>query len=207
MICPKCGTEIQDGYLYCSKCGEEINMVPDFEVELEEGIEQTISEVAEIIADSVVETAEEDKISVRDSARKDKDKFKKYIGPGLLVGVAVILGLLFVFGIYRLVAYFESYYSFDTQYAKAKTEYESGDFEDAVKTARHVISLNGKDKGARLLLADSYYELKKYDESIAVLNDLLNEFPQDKSIYERLIAQYELDTLKPSSVRHTNFFS
>ena len=39
--------------MYCSKCGEEVIMVPDYEVELDAGIEQTISEVAEMMADSV----------------------------------------------------------------------------------------------------------------------------------------------------------
>ena len=60
MKCPKCGTEIRDGYMYCPKCGEEVIMVPDFEIELEEGIEQTISEVAEMIAVSVGDIDESD---------------------------------------------------------------------------------------------------------------------------------------------------
>ena len=206
MICPKCGTEIQDGYLYCSKCGEEIKIVPDFEVELEEGIEQTISEVAEIIADSVVETteAEEDDISVPvpvvDENKKVKKNIKKNIGPGILIAVAVILGLLFVFGIYRLVTYVDSYYSFDIQYAKAQDEYTSGDYEAAIKTAKHVISLK-KEKEPRMLLAESYYALDKYDESIAVLNDLLNDYPQDKTIYERLLEAYETEGDTDSIIR------
>lgn len=203
MKCPKCGTEIKDGYMYCSKCGEEIIMVPDYEVELEVGIEQTISEVAEMMADSVevlntedsavmpdpVETAEESEIS----PKPPKLNSIKKTGPRILAVVAVILGLLFVFGIYRLLTFINDYYSYDKQFDMAKTQYDAGEYEAAIKTARHVITLNKKDERPRLILADSYYELKKYDESIAVLNDLLDDFPQDITVYERLLKEYEIE--------------
>ena len=85
MICPKCGTEIKEGYLYCQKCGEEVIMVPDYEVELEEGIEETISEVAEMMADTIVffstsyheKMFEEYKIYIQDKQQEDYFSFKK----------------------------------------------------------------------------------------------------------------------------------
>ena len=49
MKCPECGCEIKEGYLYCEKCGMEIQMVPDFEPEIENSITQTLSKVAEEI--------------------------------------------------------------------------------------------------------------------------------------------------------------
>ena len=33
MKCPRCGSEIKDGRLFCEKCGEEIRIVQDFEPE------------------------------------------------------------------------------------------------------------------------------------------------------------------------------
>ncbi len=36
MQCKKCGAEIKDGCLFCSNCGEAIQMVPDYEPELDE---------------------------------------------------------------------------------------------------------------------------------------------------------------------------
>ncbi|MCR5509018.1 MAG: chitobiase/beta-hexosaminidase C-terminal domain-containing protein [Lachnospiraceae bacterium] len=201
MICPKCGAEIREGFLYCSECGEEIKIVPDFEVELEVGIEETISEVAELIADSVEdETSGEESVPV-DVKRSDEKKTRSYIGPGLLVVCALIAALALSFGIYRIVRYFNDYYSYDVQYARAQSLFDEGDYESAVSAARHTVSLNRKETGPRLLLADSYYRLDKYDESIAVLNDLLNDRPHDMAVYERLLENYEKEGDTDSIIR------
>ena len=211
MICPKCGTAIKDGYMYCSKCGEEVIMVPDYEVELDAGIEQTISEVAEMMADSVEDLSTDTPADESDAVEITaepleykgppiKDNIKK-TGSRILIASAVILGLLFVFGIYRLLSFVNYYYSYDKQYARLKEEFDGGDYEAAVKTAKHVISLKPKEEQPKLYLADSYYELKKYDESIAVLNDILNDFPQDVTVYERLLEEYEIEGDTDSIIR------
>lgn len=45
MICPRCGHKMRDDLLYCEKCGEEIQFVPDFEPEIEQSISDTLSEI------------------------------------------------------------------------------------------------------------------------------------------------------------------
>ena len=228
MICPKCGTEIKEGYLYCQKCGEEVIMVPDYEVELEAGIEETISEVAEMMADTIVVEAKEPDAGIyADSTGKpdfDEDvqglsqepagkrvdhgsvsdgnifvRFisrmtnRKSVGPGIVIAAAIVLGLVLVFGILKITRTVQDYYDFDFQYEKARSEFADGDYEAVVSTARHVVSLRPAEEKPRLLLADSYFKLEKYDEAIAVLTDLLKDFPQDQTIYERLIANYETE--------------
>ena len=58
MVCPNCNTELPAGHLYCEKCGAEIQIVPIFEPELEESINETLSGVADVI----VEESEPEKI-------------------------------------------------------------------------------------------------------------------------------------------------
>ena len=43
MKCPKCGYELTEGHLYCDCCGEEIRIVPDFEPEIEQELNETLS--------------------------------------------------------------------------------------------------------------------------------------------------------------------
>ena len=40
MNCPKCGAEIEEGSLYCTVCGEDIHIVPDFESEVEQSMQE-----------------------------------------------------------------------------------------------------------------------------------------------------------------------
>ena len=47
MICPVCGKEIPEGHMYCDECGKEINFVPDFDPEVENEINATLSGVAD----------------------------------------------------------------------------------------------------------------------------------------------------------------
>lgn len=47
MRCPNCGEEMAEGTLYCEHCGEDIHIVPDFEPELEQNIQQIISGIME----------------------------------------------------------------------------------------------------------------------------------------------------------------
>ena len=35
MKCPRCGSEMKDGMLFCENCGEEIRIVQDFEPEID----------------------------------------------------------------------------------------------------------------------------------------------------------------------------
>ena len=50
MKCPKCGNELEEGKLLCEQCGEEIKIVPDFDIELEAQMDETISNIVENIS-------------------------------------------------------------------------------------------------------------------------------------------------------------
>ena len=46
MKCQNCGNEIEEGHLICEVCGNEIQIVPDFEPELENSITEALSTLA-----------------------------------------------------------------------------------------------------------------------------------------------------------------
>lgn len=45
MKCQQCGVEIEEGKMYCSSCGQEVQIVPDFEPEVENTINQAMDHI------------------------------------------------------------------------------------------------------------------------------------------------------------------
>lgn len=100
MKCPHCGHEMPDGYLICDKCGEEIQIVPDFEPEIENSISETLSTLVSQQEDDIVEdmeedTEEEDEMIGRAGIRNRKPQ----------VIFAFVILLLVAFVSYALYAY------------------------------------------------------------------------------------------------------
>ena len=82
MKCPKCGSTIEDGMFLCSKCGYEINYVPDYEPEIETKIEKSLSKVASGVSE---QKAAQKKPS--NPAKKSQGASKSSARPGSKPGV------------------------------------------------------------------------------------------------------------------------
>ena len=46
MKCPKCGSPMGEGQMYCGHCGTEIQIVPEFDTELDQNMRDALSETA-----------------------------------------------------------------------------------------------------------------------------------------------------------------
>ena len=207
MICPKCGSTIQEGHLYCETCGEEIRIVPDFDATVDEninisftdeydtaGVIQELSKVAtkEIAKEIDIEATKEINInSVKHTSidrLDDKKPDDKIVIKALVIAGAVCLVIVFL--VLMINRRINDYYSIDKQYEKAFDYFESEQYDESVKILKHAHSIDSEDIRISILLSDNYYMLGKYDESNAVLYELINQ-NDDPNIYERIIKNYE----------------
>ena len=88
MKCHNCGADIPDGHLYCDKCGAEINIVPEFEPEVENEIDTTLSSIADRLS-------RDDKPKVVIKYR-NKDDFFEFIKKKKNVIIGSVLGILII---------------------------------------------------------------------------------------------------------------
>lgn len=214
MKCPKCGNEIKEGYLYCDVCGEEIRIVPDFDETVDDTIKLSLTDVIDTagveeglkaqktkdikkdIGNQTTKEINVDKNDLEIEILGQKDSSEEKTGNNHIVKALVIAGalcavIIVVFCISYINKKINNYYSKDTQYELAFEQYEEGKYEDSIKTVRHCISIDAEDARFPLLLADNYNMLSKFDESNAVLFDLLKKYPSDISIYEKIIKNYK----------------
>lgn len=202
MQCKVCNAFIPEGYMYCPVCGEEIIIVSDFEIKLEDNIDITaLAKTTELpdlsgiplrddikpepVSESILQT---DSFSVADpdSKKSPITSDRKWL---IFIGImAAIFLTICVVGGLSIARYF----SYDHQYEKALSEYERGDFRQAVSTCKHLNSLGNDEKG-KVLLANCYMADHNYDAAIAALFDALTDYPDDVTLYDMIVECYKAE--------------
>ena len=173
MNCPKCGTKMEQGALYCHECGEEIYIVPDFEPE----IENSISEILYNVADEL--TAEEDEEFSMDNdeysyesdqsirrTRLDKMSMRLLIGVGIAF-VSIILIIAIAGGIIRT-----KYFSYDYQMKKAYEYMMQGKYDQAIEHYNRALEIDTQSSLARYYLAEAYMQLGDVDNALIIFKEV-----------------------------------
>ena len=91
MKCPNCGNKIPEGHLYCEKCGKEINFVPEFDPEVENRINESLSGVAENLKDESIFYTKK-----LPGMMANKTELKPFVIP-LITGIGIIVAIVVVF--------------------------------------------------------------------------------------------------------------
>lgn len=199
MICPNCGFEIPEGQLLCEKCGQEINIVPEFEPELESNIAEHLSNIVDelgtkekTLPKKISEPDKNTKISK--SEQYEKDFFGDSTGVlGKKVTRPMIIGTVFAGMILLTLIIVVSVLI----YCNYSVNYQ---LNQAVKAARNNDSIKAESHIARAYALDPmsdgiyYYEASIYDilgnkdRAVAFLWDILSN--------KRLSSETELNLYK-----------
>lgn len=186
MKCPNCGEEMADGALYCEHCGEDIHIVPDFEPELDENLQQIISGIVEEIAPE--DTEGED--NTEDLGRTDgSGSSRKH-----LWFIPAILALLVLAAAVGMGIWVYLYNSEDYQTNKAVQCVAQAQYDEAIAHYNRALELNEDNIELRFSLAEVYY-LKnnkiEYEYQLRVIarSDNATVEQLDRA-YGRLIAIY-----------------
>lgn len=184
MKCPKCGAELEEGHLYCEKCGEEIHIVPDFEPEIEYSMHETLSGIVE---DVLAEVPKESETLKNKRAGKRK---------GILLAAAVMLCALLVVvvvGTVNAVSRYR-YNSSGYQIAKAEACIASGDGEKAVQYYERAVELEPDEVSLRFSLAELYYTLgqeQSYTDCLtAIITSGYATEDETENAYKKMISFY-----------------
>lgn len=202
MVCPKCGNEIAEGHLYCEVCGEEIQMVPDFDIQVEESINVTLSSLAGDVNKPVIDdetinafaTVEIPVDDVKDSLQ-DSQSHNKAINfiakiPTAWIVLGAAICVVIIMSIFIALRSFSEPSVSENVYAKARKLYDQGEYFKTVEMLKNVNNSEDWDYNCAVLLSDCYMELYKYDEAIAVLTEAVKIEPEKTDLLRRLMEAY-----------------
>ncbi len=188
---------MEEGKLLCENCGYEVQIVPDFDIELEAKLKESISVMME-------DMAEEGVISERKFDDAIKDKISDYVPVksvklhrikitviALAVFFVVVAGVA-AFAVHMVNEY--QYNSFEYQYDKAVVSAAHNNYSEAVSYLERALAINGEDLDARFLLAKYYEKNGQQQSTISLLEELLSigtEYVKRDEVYDMLLSIYE----------------
>lgn len=206
MKCPKCQKELTEGKLYCELCGNEIQIVPDFDPQVEGSIRDTLSNLAEGFKEDR-EVSEDDLDDFNnnydmDDFNSDYDMDDSERPNILIILIKLLLGqkkvsfifgfiiiiVVFIFGFYGLKVKKEDTFNF--QYKNA-IHYADGEaYIDAIASLENALTYEPNNSSARLLLGDYYMLNKDSDNAILIYKELLSDSSVSSNAYKSIIEYY-----------------
>lgn len=189
MKCPNCGKELLDGHMYCEVCGGEINLVPEFEAEVEESMAVSLQGILDTVASDEEESEKQP---------KEKATEKKHTGKGnalffLSSGFIAIL----IFVLTAAVAGGYTIWKHSTFLHEMLVEYylDDGDIDKAVSYMQEIIERNPEKISHRFNLANIYMETGQEEKAL--------------ELYKRLIvdSQYTLDEQIAAAEKIVNYYT
>lgn len=188
MKCVKCGAELKEGCIYCSVCGNEAQMVPDYSVLEDDYLRSLLKEEerAEAKKRAYPNTPKEKKPKQTRSPKKQLDSRIPILIVCIILAVAIIIGIII-----KVTIDHRNANSYEYQVEAAKQEYVDKNYENALHYYKTALALKPNDVPVRLSMADIYMEQAEYDAAMVLLMEVIDLDPQNQTAYEHLIHIYE----------------
>lgn len=183
MKCAKCGTELKEGNVYCSVCGTEAMVVPDYSI-LEDDYLRTL------IAEETQEDAESEMPQKAAETGGAKTKKQDARLPILVVCILLVVGISVGVAV-KLTINHRNANSYDYQVQMAEQERAEKNYENALHYYQAALALQPGDVAVRLAMADIYLEQKAYDSAMVLLIEIIDLDGSHREAYEKLIGIYD----------------
>ncbi len=185
MKCANCGSELWDGCLYCSNCGKEAQIVPDYNV-FEDEYLKTILE----LENQKKETASVSRKTYQtQKGKKTSGKRKKAALIGMITVVLILIAALIA--IIYVQTRTKQNNSFDYQVSQAEAAMAEKDIETAISYYEKALSLEPQDIEIRQILVEIYMDRKDYDSAFILCQEIIDLDNKNEKAYETLIQIYD----------------
>lgn len=190
MKCPHCGNELIEGHLICERCGEEIQIVPDFEPEIENSITETLSTLA-----ALQEGEDTQEISqTEEKAEEDVQEEDAPVDDGKKIWLMVSLVIIFVVALVTYGTYAYHIRTVEYQITKAKEYAANESYDEAIACLEAAYESYPNEAKLLFLEADYYYLQQDNDSAVKVLYRIIDRgnfaYEDLEEAYNKIITIY-----------------
>lgn len=180
MKCSNCGEQIEEGRLFCTHCGHEIQWVPDYDslgsyMERERMLKQE------------QEAAEAARRKAAAELRQKKKKRRIITTVTIALFAVVIICLVLAM---KMHDNNKKYNDFDYQMTMADTAFSNQKYEKCYEYVERALDLDDSDPDAHLLKAQVLIKLNETEDAIKTLTSLIDKHPDNVTAYGLLIKLY-----------------
>lgn len=189
MKCPNCGNELIEGHLICEMCGEEIQIVPDFEPEIENSITETLSTLA------AMQEGEDTKPAADEDDNYTEDTAEEEIGAGnKKTWLFTSLFMVFIIALLSYATYAYHIQTVEYQIEKAKGYAENEAYAEAIACLEEAYARHPDVAELLFLEADYYYLQQDNTSALTQLMKIIENgsFPYEdvEEAYDKVITIY-----------------
>ncbi len=166
MNCPKCGRPLKEGMLYCEYCGGEVNLVPEFDAQMEE----SIAEGMKTVLDQGFED-QEPEITVEEKPKRAGLSHKK--AAVCLVGLMAVALIALSVWAAVYVRHRNWYRSADEQISSAREYLAKENYDSALECYLRALELEPDNEEYQLELAKLYVTLDKGSEALQIYRSVI----------------------------------
>lgn len=188
MKCVKCGAELKEGCIYCSVCGNEAKIGPDYSVLEDDYLRALLKEEEKAEKKKQIPGGEPQQPKKKTTPKKKKQLDSRV--PILVVCILLVL-LILIAVTAKIVINHRNANSYEYQVESAEQEYIDKNYETALHYYKTALSLKPEDVPVRLAMADIYMEQAQYDAAKVLLMEVIDLAPEEKTAYKSLIRIYE----------------
>lgn len=175
MKCKKCKAEIPKDCLYCKVCGNEVQLVPDYNF-LDDDLLSNLLENKE--AEDVLE----------ELAVEDVKKKSVLIWGGIAAAILAAVATLFL--LYQDIRK-KQINTYEYQYKEAVSYMQKKDYANAVSSFEHALTFKPKDKEVRSRLLEIYLLIGEDEQAISILEEFMEEDKTNEEVCRQLIELYD----------------
>lgn len=180
MKCVKCGATLKDNTIFCENCGQEVQIVPDYNVFEDEYLKALLEE-DDLKNKKPAEVPPGEEEEPKPEPQKKKNK--KLV----ICVISIVVLLLLIVGI-TVGMILQKRNTADYQIAKAKEALSSKEYQVALEYYEKALEFEPDNKELLHAMADIYRQQGDFDSAYVSYMDLINKDSGDYKAYEALIS-------------------